>query len=528
MVTLPPPTAPVPLPAQLPPQVNIPLALETQQVSAAIAALQQKVVLAVLSVQADVQRQLLNITTPQGPVTLKLPDASQQLTLPNRQPIPVQAFLGQTLPALPLPDIRTGAFLQLEPLPNQLPAARLLLAPDLLALRAPPLTTPHSALQTPVLPNAPSTSFRTTAYPLPPGSIPVHTPPTGSDPVLRNLPAVAAPLNLIQRLLNTFRPDTTQPAPAKMATPMPVQQSPTEQMPAQQTASRPLPAQQPAMQPNNASFMTSYSAPRPVEVFTTPQLNTQPTTVIGATPRGDAVVRLPTGEAVSLAHTRLPIMPTPTQPAVLYIRPIPTTESPDTIAPRATETRLPALQATLDLLQTANPLLASRVAAQTQLPLPTGNAAQVASTLLFFLSAMSGGTYALPQAALHPVLQNILDRLGPRNMASDLTDELKSLTRLIPDSLGLEWRGYQLPTPPQTPQLYGPVWLYVQQRPDEQSGSKPEGAASGGVRQTRFLIDLELSRIGHTQLEGIAKHNHIDLKLNTPSALPQDLQRELV
>ncbi|MGE3770090.1 MAG: hypothetical protein AB7G06_03980, partial [Bdellovibrionales bacterium] len=76
--------------------------------------------------------------------------------------------------------------------------------------------------------------------------------------------------------------------------------------------------------------------------------------------------------------------------------------------------------------------------------------------------------------------------------------------------------------------LYGPVWLYVQQRPDEQSGSKPEGAASGGVRQTRFLIDLELSRLGHTQLEGIAKHNHIDLKLNTPSALPQDLQRELV
>ena len=489
MVTLPPPTLPTTLPTQAIPPASIPVALDVVSVANTVAALQQRVVVQVLSIDIDLSRYLLNVLTPQGNVSLALPPAGpgSSITLPNGQTVPLQSVLTNATAA----EVKSGLLLQLDSRASaadtQLPTARLLLAPDILTAQATAtninLSTPQPATQNPNVP------LRTQAFALPAGSFDFPNVLQAPKGPAASVPLLARLATAIQNQLSSALNPTAQ----------------NKNIPAQAT-------------PNTvaSSAPTAPIANRTVEVFSAPQADAAEVTIVGNTPRGDVVVRTAAGETVSLPHIRSAVGAANVGEK-LYIRP-----TADSQPPPADKHALPTLQAVLDELQTSNPAMAMRVAAQTLLPLHTHSAAQVGGTMLFFLSALTGGTFASPQVNLAPALQRLLGKA----VQDKLVDELSSLTRTLPDSRGVEWRGYQLPTPP-LDGLQAPVWLYVQQRPDDSANGGQDSDAPQTIRQTRFLVDLHLTRMGHTQLEGIAKQNQIDLKLNTPAPLPREMQNEL-
>jgi hypothetical protein len=490
MVTLPPPTLPTVPPTQAVPPASIPVALDVISVSNTVAALQQRVVVQVLSIDIDLSRQLLNVLTPQGQISLSLPQAGtgSQITLPNGQPVPLQSVLQGTSAA----DIKSGLLLQLDPRAPTLagpqpPAARLLLAPDILAPRA-PLTAPSPT--TPPTPS-PDGILRTQAIPLPAGSFD-FTAAAAAQTAAKVTVSASLFGRLATAIQNQLAPTSQQPSPPPVTT---------------------------------SRAPTSPLANQTVEVSTTPRTGAVEATIVGNTPRGDVAVRTANGETLTLPHIRSVPNTTDGEVAVgtkLYLRPVVDARATaNTAAPQ-----LPVLQAVLEELQASNPMLAARIAAQTLLPLQSKSAAQVAGTMLFFLTALTGGSFANPQVTLAPTLQRLLGK----PVQDKLVEELSSLTRATPDSSGVEWRGYQLPTPP-LDGLQSPVWLYVQQRRDDNAGNNGNDNAPQAVRQTRFLVDLQLTRMGHTQLEGIAQlkngANQIDLKLNTPQPLPPTMQNEL-
>jgi len=502
VVTLPPTIPNVLLQQPSVPVSSVPVVLDAVSVTSTVAALQQRVVVSVLAVEVNLQQSLLNILTQQGQLSLSLPPstASTQITLPNGQQVPLQSVLASLTPA----QIKSGMFLQIDPSlagPNGLPSMRLLLSPELLSIKPDALSPQQTQAASLNITNTDAATgpLRTTAYPLPPEAI------ASIQTKVENV-AQQAGNNLIARFMSTLSGSAPQqagnpPAPATGGT---------------------NPNATPTAPQNNTPTNTNpaNTAPRNVELLAQPQAGAEKATIIGATPRGDTVVRLGNGETLSLAHIR------GGQPGeTLYIKNIPAGGA----IPATEESAMPpALREALDILETVNPALAARVIAQTTLPLHHANAApQVAGSMLFFMSALGA---SFNNAAVSPAISQILERTLSRAARDKLVDELGNITRTLPDAAGIEWRGHQIPTPANLDGLHSQVWFYVQQRqhrgPDDGTSDNAQTGKQQG--QTRFVIDLDLSRMGHTQLEGIAATGRVDLKLNTRVTLPNEMQQELV
>jgi hypothetical protein len=127
--------------------------------------------------------------------------------------------------------------------------------------------------------------------------------------------------------------------------------------------------------------------------------------------------------------------------------------------------------------------------------------------------------------ALHPQLLEALNRLGGPELAARLTAELRGLNTPAVDPQGYEWHATALPTL-MSDQVMAPLHFYVQRR-QENDGSDSENAMQSRTNGARFVVDLHLSNLGHTQLEGLSKPQHLDLLLRTDTPLPLALQQEI-
>ena len=70
------------------------------------------------------------------------------------------------------------------------------------------------------------------------------------------------------------------------------------------------------------------------------------------------------------------------------------------------------------------------------------------------------------------------------------------------------------------------MWLLTRQhRRDEDGEEGEEGEVEGA---TRFVVELELSRLGPLQLDGLVRQSRFDLIVRTTSPLAAEMRRDIL
>jgi hypothetical protein len=142
---------------------------------------------------------------------------------------------------------------------------------------------------------------------------------------------------------------------------------------------------------------------------------------------------------------------------------------------------------------------------------------RLASGLLFFIAALNGGDMGRwlgGQAA------QALKAAGRGSLLSRLGRDFGQLSRQV-ESGGGDWRLFLIPL------LDGhqvqQIRLFERHGSNGRSGGgdKPEGEA------TRFVLEVELTRLGDLQLDGLVRQRRFDLILRTRQPLPDAMRHDI-
>ncbi len=140
---------------------------------------------------------------------------------------------------------------------------------------------------------------------------------------------------------------------------------------------------------------------------------------------------------------------------------------------------------------------------------------QLASNLLFFLSALKGGDI---RGWLGDGPLRILERHRP-DLAGRLRDDFGQLGGPVRDPESGDWRLQMVP------------FLNGQdiERIRVMTREKEEGEKPGDTGGTRFVIDLDLSRLGHFQIDGLVgmKGKRVDLMVRTDEPLEPHMREDI-
>jgi hypothetical protein len=181
------------------------------------------------------------------------------------------------------------------------------------------------------------------------------------------------------------------------------------------------------------------------------------------------------------------------------------TPDPPSEAPLAQRKSWPALDEALQVLDRAAPDIAARLRSD----LTPRSGAQLAGTLLFLVAALGNGSWPSSKATA------ALDAAGHRTLHMKLEGDVAQLRELSQSPSG-EWRVFVLPL------LDGgvvrPVRLYLRRR---QPGRAPADQSS------RFVLDVDLSRLGAVQLDGLVRQQRFDLVLRSHRAIPAEMRQEI-
>ncbi|ALG73414.1 hypothetical protein VY88_21325 [Azospirillum thiophilum] len=239
-------------------------------------------------------------------------------------------------------------------------------------------------------------------------------------------------------------------------------------------------------------------------------------TVAGSTPQGQPILATKQGMLALNVAASLPQGATVT--AALTDRAQAATQAAATTSPGPPgplgERDWPAMRQLMATLAAADPALAKSM--QATMPQPNR---KLTAALGFFLAAMRGGD---AQGWLGDEASSALDKAGRRDLLERLEKDFGELRREAAEPLPGDWRSYTIPLMDANGPR--PIKLHVHPlKEDEESG--------GGERSkpgSRFVIDLDLSRFGPMQLDGLVRPNHFDLILRSHAALPPELRVELI
>jgi hypothetical protein len=222
-------------------------------------------------------------------------------------------------------------------------------------------------------------------------------------------------------------------------------------------------------------------------------------TVVAST-AGETVVETPIG---TLALERRLALPPGSFVALQQLAATPPDDPSD--LPLAQRTTWPALEETLATLERALPDLA----AQLRSTLAPASGQELAGTLLFLMSALNAGTWPGPR------ILETLDAFGRRDLRLKLESDVTELRELDSSRSG-DWHVYALPL------IDGgavrPVRLYFRRR----AASSP-----AGDQGTRFVLEVEMSRMGALQLDGLVRPQRFDLVLRSHRPIAAELRQEI-
>lgn len=178
----------------------------------------------------------------------------------------------------------------------------------------------------------------------------------------------------------------------------------------------------------------------------------------------------------------------------------------------------PTLQESLQILERTNPQAAQQLAQV----IPDGGPRTALAMMSFAQAMRTGDARQWPGDST----LRVLERAGPRgsHLASTLSDEVSALSARARD-VGPEWRAMPLPW-----SVDGRIErIALVTRREGASDDEETKKKSGGGGGTRFLINLELSRLGEMQLDGMFRKETrgFDMMIRTRAALPDDMRNDL-
>jgi hypothetical protein len=167
-----------------------------------------------------------------------------------------------------------------------------------------------------------------------------------------------------------------------------------------------------------------------------------------------------------------------------------------------------ALRAVMDRLFLADPGLHRHLARTLPNPGP-----RLAPAMLFLLSAVLSGDMRRVLGGDGLQLLSRLQRPLIERLGEELGQAQRSATPATPHDL----RAFTIPVA--IGETFEPIYFLFQR--------EPEDAGSAQAPGTRFVIEVELSRLGPFRFDGLARANQVDLAIETRAALPEDMQRDI-
>jgi hypothetical protein len=262
----------------------------------------------------------------------------------------------------------------------------------------------------------------------------------------------------------------------------------------------------------------------PQAVQAPPVLSTFTGTVVSITSTGAPVIDTGAGQVQINVRANVPVgtqiaveVTAQMEPRPGALPPPPTPASALPLSgPPGAMVRWPTLTESIAVLQRSDPQAAQQLAQA----IPDGGPRTAAAMISFAQAMRNGDARQWPgDSALRA-----LERAGPRgaHLASQLSEELGALSSRARET-GTEWRA--LPLPWNADGQIDRIALITRREGDADDDSKKK---SGGGGQ-RFLINLELSRLGAMQLDGMFRKESrgFDLMLRTQAELPDQIRKDL-
>ncbi|MBT5266496.1 MAG: hypothetical protein HOL85_16795 [Rhodospirillaceae bacterium] len=182
-------------------------------------------------------------------------------------------------------------------------------------------------------------------------------------------------------------------------------------------------------------------------------------------------------------------------------------------APIATLLReWPALQDALAALQANAPAQAAQVLTESVArPGP-----QLAGALMFFIAAARTGDVRgwFGDAASRALEQIRVGALG------SLGEDMATMQRAS-DTSESGWRGFMIPL------FDGEQLSQLRFLVHQDGGNEDDDEAEDKDRDTRFMVDLSLSRLGDFRLDGMVHENAVELLIRTKRPLPDDMRSDI-
>ncbi len=240
-------------------------------------------------------------------------------------------------------------------------------------------------------------------------------------------------------------------------------------------------------------------------------------TVAGSTPQGQPILATPQGMLALNVKASLPQGSTVTATVTDPARALQTAAPPPVTEPGPPSERdWPAMRHLLNALAGVD-----RAAAQaligTVVPQPNR---KLGAALSFFLSAIRGGD---ARGWLGEEAASALEKSGQGSLLSQLEREFRSLQQQAGDPLPGDWRPYTLPMLDANGLM--PLKLHIHPIDPEEDGKK---GRKGGDKGSRFLLDLDLSRLGPMQFDGLVQPNRFDLILRSHTPLAPEIRLDLI
>lgn len=141
---------------------------------------------------------------------------------------------------------------------------------------------------------------------------------------------------------------------------------------------------------------------------------------------------------------------------------------------------------------------------------------QLSTNILFFLSVLRGGDM---KNWMGDGPSRILERQRPE-LAARMRTDLNQMTRTFEDPLSGDWRLHAVPF------LFGGEIDRLQLLVRDQEDDDEDGP---GKDDTRFVIDLTLTRLGHLQIDGLVgdKNKRLDVVLRTDQPLQPHMREDI-
>lgn len=191
-------------------------------------------------------------------------------------------------------------------------------------------------------------------------------------------------------------------------------------------------------------------------------------------------------------------------------------DDPLTLLPQGNDRDFLPLRGVVETLQSISPQGAAAFL-HARAPTP---AHHFAATTMFLLSALQSGKI---DEWLGPAAKYVLETENKGKAKAQLIDALQESLNATPQDRTVgEWKAYPIPLHYQG--AYELLQLYVHKDGHNEQGQQQGAKAS---IKTRFVITMNMSRLGPIQLDGLSQKRQLDLVIRSENPLPETLTASL-